>query len=376
MKVKVLNILTGGIISDGITHSWLNFCSEFRKQGITQWLQMDFVYIEKLSDSYIENKFLNLGTRVFHLPSRLHNLLNYIYSLYRLLVSEKYDIIHVNGSSSLLFIEMLVAWGARIPIRISHSHNTKCSYNLLHNLLSPFFNCLCNVRLSCGIDAGKWLFGNRNFIVIHNGNELSTFKFSLDKRTLKRLELNLENKIVIGHVGKFNYQKNHRFLIDVYEKVHQYLPNTVLYLMGDGKLLNEIKFISVTKNLSDSIVFANVVSDMSLQLQAMDIMVFPSLFEGLPNVVLEWQASGLPCIISDVITHECAPSSLVDFISLEDSAEIWAQHICNVISKNYDRKLESQKAIQALKKEGFDISDATSSLINVYLKSLEFYGKS
>ena len=144
MKVKVLNVLTGGLISDGITYSWLNFCSEFVRQDITQWLQMDFVYIEKMSDSYIENKFLNLGFRVFHLPSRLNNLLSYIYSLYRLLVSEKYDIIHVNGSSSLLFIEMLVAWGAHIPIRISHSRNTKCSYNLLHNLLRPFFNCLCN----------------------------------------------------------------------------------------------------------------------------------------------------------------------------------------------------------------------------------------
>jgi glycosyltransferase involved in cell wall biosynthesis len=190
-----------------------------------------------------------------------------------------------------------------------------------------------------------------------------------------REKLLLKDKFVIGHVGKFNEQKNHRFLVDIFEEVKSEIPNSILYLIGDGPLLEDVKRYVDDKNLSTDVVFAGAINDVHKRLNAMDVMVFPSLFEGLPNVVLEWQAMGLPCIVSSSITRECAPSNLVRFLNLSQSANEWAKEVLAIYNSKYDRVVQSKEGTLALQKAGFDISKNAEQLMGLYKSMYEqMYG--
>ncbi len=363
--MKVLNIITGGLNADGITNAWLTFAEELKSNKSYDDVVIDFAKIEGLSNDTVTQRFHQLGISTPKLPARLNAPLKYFRSLTKLLKHGKYDIIHANGSSSLLFIEMFAGLCARTPVRIAHSRNTTCSYKLLHYLLKIPFYLSCNGRLSCGLDAGKWLFGAQKFTILKNGKNFSKFKFDDKIREKKRNELQLSNTLAIGHVGKFNTQKNHKFLIEIFKELHQLNPNTKLFLIGDGELQHDIEELVKKYNLHNCVKFTGAITNIPEFLNAMDIMVFPSLFEGLPNVVLEWQAMGLPCLISDTITRECAPSSLVEFKGLDKSPYEWIISINN-LSKYNNRKTQSQEGIKALKDSKFDIKDSTHILIDTY----------
>ena len=361
--MKVLNVITGGLNSDGITNAWLTFAEELNSNKIYNEIVMDFAKIDGLSSDTTVDYFHRLGISTPNLPARLKAPIRYFISLTKLLKHGKYDIIHANGSSSLLFIEMFAGLCARTPVRIAHSRNTTCSYKLLHYLLKIPFYLLCNGRLSCGADAGKWLFGNQKFTILKNGKNISKFNDII--REAKRNEFHLSNMIAIGHVGKFNVQKNHKFLIEIFKELHQLNPNTKLFLIGDGELKHEIEELVEKYHLRNDVKFTGAITNVPELLNAMDVMIFPSLFEGLPNVVLEWQAMGLPCLISDTVTRECAPSNLVIFKSLDKSPYEWGVTINNLSIHN-DRKAQSQEGIKALKNAKFDIKDSAHILIDTY----------
>ena len=147
--------------------------------------------------------------------------------------------------------------------------------------------------------------------------------------------------------------------------------NAILYLMGDGALKETIKDSVYDLKIENKVKFVDTVRNVDERLQAMDIMVFPSKFEGLPNVVLEWQAEGLPCLISDKITKECAPSDLVDFASIDDSPQKWADKMEKMLERLQEREEQAKRGTQALKENGFDIVDATKQLENIYLEIVE-----
>jgi glycosyltransferase involved in cell wall biosynthesis len=375
MKIKVLNVITGGLISDGITSSWLSFCEAINKDNLDDDVQIDFAFIEGVSENSIEEKFHSFGCNTPHLPSRMKNPLHYTKELIHLLKAGGYSIVHTNGSSSLLCFELYAGWRAAVKVRIAHSRNTNCSFKALHRFLKIPFSWLCNGRIACGQDAGRWLFGDRNFTILHNGKDFSKFCYSEHLRVETREKLLLKDKFVIGHVGKFNEQKNHRFLVDIFEEVKSEIPNSILYLIGDGPLLEDVKRYVDDKNLSTDVVFAGAINDVHKRLNAMDVMVFPSLFEGLPNVVLEWQAMGLPCIVSSSITRECAPSNLVRFLNLSQSANEWAKEVLAIYNSKYDRVVQSKEGTLALQKAGFDISKNAEQLMGLYKSMYEqMYG--
>lgn len=369
-QFKILNIITGGLISDGITNSWLNFCKEFNKNAITLPFRMDFIFIKCESSEEMKILFNNEGIHTPVFPSRSRNTFRYIKKLYKVLKNEQYDIVHVNGSSSLIILEIFIAWMAGTKVRIAHSRNTRCNHKILHYMLRTPLNWLCNERISCGNDAGKWLFGNRNFEVIHNGKDLSRFSFNIDKRKEIRKRLNIDKNFVIGHVGKFNNQKNHTFLIDVFEKFHRTYPDSILLLIGDGPLFSEIQNIVSGKNLSEKVIFIGAVDNVQDYLQGIDIMVFPSLYEGLPNVVLEWQSMGIPSIISDRITTECIVSNLVKIEKLNSSYDTWVDDIVDIRNSYPERKKASINGKNALRVNNFDITKCSSMLQELYIKYL------
>ncbi len=367
MKIRVLNILTGGIMHDGITSSWLAFVAAFQKLNwINRQLSMDFVAIEYLSNHDVVRQFEGFGITVHYLPYRQKATIRYLISLIRLMNRGRYDIVHVNGSSNMMAIELLAARIAGVKVRCAHSRNTMCNNIHLHSLLRIPFRHLCNARLACGELAGNWLFGTNDFEIVNNGKDFSRFSYSEERRNEIRMRLGLKAKTVIGHVGKFNEQKNHRFLIRIFKEYHRINPDAILYLIGDGPLTDEIKWLVKGLNLTDYVIFTGAVDDVPERLQAMDFMLLPSLHEGFPNVVLEWQAMGLPAIISDTITPDCALTKLITFCSLDESPKCWANHIKSRLEENRNRKSDADIALANLKNGGFDINDSAAKLFDIY----------
>jgi len=273
---------------------------------------------------------------------------------------QHYDIVHIHGSSSLLVIELLAAKLSGIKIRIVHSHNTTCNHRILNLIMKPLFNKLSTYRLACGVDAGKWLFGKQDFRVIKNGISLDKFKFNQSVRTEMRNQLGISNKKIVGHVGAFNAQKNHEFLIDVFKELILIDENYVLVLIGDGNKRNDIEKKAVELGVADKIMFLGRRTDIPQLLQAIDIMILPSLYEGLPLVAIEWQAAGLCTIAADTITPEIKLTNLVIFKSLNDTHFEWAETINSMSNQN--RIDESRK----IRSEGYDINTIADDLISLY----------
>lgn len=365
-KIKVLHVITGGLRREGISSTQLEF---FKNMDLGKFE----IYVAAVHNNEKEmiEEFEHYGCTVIELPDRQKDIVKYFCSLSHEIKQIQPNIIHVHGSSAIMSIELLAAKISGVKIRIAHSRNTKADREKLDKLLRPAFNRLYTDAFACGEDAGRWLFGDRPFTVIHNGKDFHKFAYNDSLRQKKRVELNLQGKIVVGHVGRINYQKNHQYLLKVFSAFKKTFPNAVLYLMGDGPLKGELVASVKKDKLEDSVVFAGSVDDVADRLQAMDIMVFPSRFEGLPNVVLEWQAEGLPCLISDVITKECAPSEFVEFAAIEDTPQDWANKMKEMLVSFTDRESQAKCGTQALKDNGFDIIDATEQLENIYSKLVQ-----
>ena len=168
---------------------------------------------------------------------------------------------------------------------------------------------------------------NGKVYILHNAINYDDFKFNLKVRSKVRKELNIDEKVVYGHIGRFNIQKNHMFLLDVFNEIYKKNRNSVLLLIGNGELKNDILNKINTLKLNDSVFLLGLQDNVSNYLMAMDKFIFPSLFEGMPNVIIEAQASGLPCYISNTITKEANITGLVKYIGLNDSSKEWASII-------------------------------------------------
>lgn len=366
--IKVFHIITGGLQREGISSTQLEF---FKNLSMDEF-KIYIAAVHNNSEDMIRD-YENIGCTVFVFPDRKKKTIKYFISLVNKLKCIKPDIVHVHGSSAIMCIELLAAKIAGVKIRIAHSRNTKADNAKIDKVLRPVFNQLYTDALACGIEAGKWLFGNRDFKVIHNGKDFDKFKYDLNIRNNLRESYNLENKIVLGHVGVFNYQKNHEYIIKVFESFQKRYDNAVLYFMGTGPLIETCKRQVKEMKIDNKVIFAGSVNNVADRLQAMDIMLFPSRFEGLPNVVLEWQAEGLPCLISDTITKECAPSNLVKFASIKEKPEYWAEKIEEMLDEFTDRKMQAKNGTKALQKSGFDIKDAVEQQKKVYLELVKKY---
>lgn len=363
---KVLIILTGGLLSDGISSAWYTL-GRCMKDSIKTEVNIDFLAIEESSDQTIIEKYKKLGYNVISTPFRRSKPLIYIKNLTTILKENSYDIIHVNGSSSLLILEMIAAKLAHVRKRIVHSRNTTCGNIFLHKILFYPFNFLANFKMACGEDAGKWLFGKSDFVVFHNGIDLNKFKYDPETRNTIRSELNLlDGDLAIGHVGRFNFQKNHEFLIDIFVEIQKKKSNSKLFLFGDGQFFDKVKNKVKKYGLEDKVIFMGTRGEINKYLQAMDLMLLPSRYEGLPNVVVEWQAAGLPSIISSSITKECGVSSLVNYLALSNAPKLWAMKAIDLADYKINRNKESKKAIDALKESGFDVRMQADKLLDIY----------
>lgn len=363
--MKVLMILTSNFGYNGITSTVLRYYQYMKKENI----KIDFVVMNE-APQYVK-KIIDKDSKINVIPRKIRQgkPIKYIKLLTKIIKEEKYDIIHVHGSSAIISLELYAAKKAGCKNRIVHSHNTTTDHILIHKMLYPYFRKNYTYALACGEEAGKWLFRNKKFEILPNGQEISKYEFNQLLRDKIRKEYNVEDKIVIGHVGGFNYQKNHEYLIDIFKKLNEKdKEKYLLMLVGDGELRNSIVNKIEEFHLKDKVLILGKISNVEEILQAMDIMVFPSRFEGLPNVVLEWQIAGLPCLISDKVTQEVKVTNLVKFIELDD-IDKWVDAIENV--EIYDRNANKDYIIKQIREAEFDIVENAKKLEKIYNEIFE-----
>ncbi len=324
---------------------------------------VDYVLINDCDDS-IKEHLKNKGGSVHIIKDRMSSPLRYMRKLRR--IARGHDIIHVHGNSATMTLEMLAAKAAGVPFRIAHSHNTFCRYRSADKLLRPLFYALCNGHLACSDPAGKWLFKSKGFTVYKNGIDTGKYSFSAGSRASVREELGWKDKIILGHVGEFNQVKNQRFIVDILKVLAGKSDHYRLLLIGDGPLNSDIAAYARQMELEDRVVFYGKTDHVNDLLNAIDIIIMPSINEGFPLTLVEEQANGLQCVISDSITKDIDICGGVHFLSLSAGPEAWADAVMG-ISLQEDRTQVSGTNVRILKDKGFDAAMAVISIEEFYL---------
>ena len=330
-------------------------------------VQFDFLvhYKEK---QFFDEEIEKLGGRIYRLSFREDfNLFKYCNDLDEFFKSHKeYKIVH-GHMHSLGAIYLFYAKKYGVPVRIAHSH-TNSTQNDKKKYLKLFMNHnyakYATDLFACSSDAGKYMFGNKDFTIINNAIDSDCFVFSMSKRTKKRRELNIENNMVIGNIGRFEMQKNHVFLLEIFKKFHEYHNNAVLLFIGSGSLENMIKEKVRSMDLSNSVLFLGNRKDVPELLMCMDAFLFPSLFEGLGIVAVESQAAGTPVICTDSLPKEISVSNLLIRVSLNSDVNVWVKAVENAIEGNTEHVNMQKNIIEA----HYDIKDVSKTIEEYYLK--------
>ena len=360
MKVLVIN--TSPAFHDGITNVIVNINHAIEKKN----LKMDILVVAKPNDSFIK-KMENENSTVYYLPRSIRGIVKYMVALYKIIKNNSYDIVHIHGNSHTTVIELLCAFVAGCGVRIVHAHNTFCLEKIIHIISTPLFDLLCTNRFACGEAAGIFMYGNHHFDVIKNGIDTNRFKFSITDRNKMRSEFGLEEKFVIGHVGTLNNaHKNQEFLIDILNELLKKDTKYHLCLIGDGQDKKNLQNKIISYGIDNAVTFVGAVDDSAPYLSMFDLIVMPSIYEGLPISLIEEQANGLTCIVSDSISNEVDITGNVIFLSLNEGSKKWASIINEFSSVFKTREDISMKSILSIVKCGYDIHEEANCVLNKY----------
>lgn len=328
-------------------------------------IQFDFLTHRPYRSDY-DDEIEKMGGKVYYAP-RLYpqNYPNYFKWMKNFFKEHpEYKIVH-SHIDTMSYLPLLAAKKAGVPIRIAHSHNTSLDKDFKY-LLKQYFrlriNSVCTHRLACGKEAGTFLFGNRDFKVIPNAIDSEKFYFNKDLRDEKRKELGLVGKFVVGHVGRLSYQKNHKFLIEIFNELLKKESDSILLLVGVGEKEEELRRQVKNLGIDDKVRFLGNRSDVNELYQAMDVFVMPSFFEGIPVVGVEAQFANLPCIFSDKVPREVRFTDNCAFLPLSKSPDIWV----NDILKDYNNC--RLKQLHNFKDSIYNIEYSHTLLENVYLE--------
>lgn len=329
---------------------------------------LDFCVMSHEKGTY-EDEIGRLGGKVFHIVPKSESLLKCFKEIKKIVKDNAYvSVIRVN-EHSLSVLDLIAAkcGGAKkLAMRSSNANSVSKKQKILHRAFCFLPRMIPNVKIAPSIKAAEYTFGKRNVKkgkvnFLQNGLAVDDFTFDEEIRNSLRKELNLEDKFIIGHVGRFQRQKNHKFLIDVFGEVLKQKETAHLVLVGgNGELMEETKAYVAESGLEDNVTFLGNRSDVNQLLSAFDILVFPSLYEGMPNVVIESQAAGLPCLISDTITPDANITGLVKYYPLGKTAEEWAKEAIGHASR-FERRSYKEEFYTA----GYDIEAVVQKFIDL-----------
>ena len=361
--IKVLMLNTVPMIYDGIGMTILNYVTNLDKTD----LKVDLAVINHL-EGKMRSQIEATGVRVYELTERNSSQVKYISALSKVVKQGGYEVVHIHCNSCTATIDLLGAKLGGAKMLCPHSHNTKCVHTGIHRLLRPFFNILYTDGFACGELAGQWLYQGKPFVVLKNATNTGKYKFNAEDRERIREKYGLEGKTAVGHVAHFTHHKNHPFLIEVFSEVVKRNPQFVLFLIGDGKFKEDIVSKVRAFGLEKSVVFVGTTLEIPAYLSAMDMMVLPSLWEGLPNVVIEWQVSGLPTLVADTVTKDCKLTNSVRFLPLKQ--QVWVEEALNT-NIDIDRKAQSAENIHKITIAGYSIKEQANLLKQYYIEHLK-----
>lgn len=365
LPLRVLQVVTN-MDRGGLETMLMNYYRQIDRTKV----QFDFLTHRKEKAAY-DDEIASLGGKIYHLPRLVPWSLSYKKALRSFFEAHpEYSVIHVH-QDCLSSVVLKAAAKQKISVRIAHSHNTNQDKNLKYPIklfYKQFIPKYATHLMACGNEAGLWMFGDTPFSILRNAIDAAVYSFHPEKREAVRAALHITpHTIVVGHVGRFAPQKNHAFLLDVFAEFQKLHVDSHLLLVGEGSLLHDVEEQAARLGIVDKITFTGVRSDVNDLLQAMDVFVFPSHYEGFPVTMVEAQAAGLPCIISDnVPTEGILREDLVERLPLSPGAKAWAERLATDFIPLPERKNTTDDLIQA----GFDIHTAASELERFYLEVL------
>ena len=333
--------------------------------------QFDF-YIDADSVCEPPQELIDMGAKYYYVPP-YQKLPQYLLALTECFKENNYRIVH-SGMNTLSVFSLFAAWLAHVPVRINHNHSTASNGEIKRNffkyLLRPFATVFATHYCACSRYAGEWLFGKKlvdegMVKIINNAIDIEKFAYNPVLRNIVRKELGIENKFVIGHVGRFCFQKNHEFLINVFKEVLIKEKKSILLLVGAGELQEKIKQKVLDFGLQDRVLFLGVRKDVNKLYQAMDVFVLPSHYEGLPVVGVEAQAAGLPCVLSNQMTQETVILKSTNVLSLHTGVEVWADLILQ------SRNILRENTIEEVRNAGFDIKTEVKKMEEYYDEAIQ-----
>lgn len=357
--------LVGSYKGGGVEAVVMNFYRNIDRNKI----QFTFVCDEDSTDIPYE-EIEKLGGKIIIVPP-YSKPFKYHSALKKALKEDDYKIIHSHISTMSVF-SLFAAKCAGVPVRIAHSHSTtnkkEKKKNLMKQVLRHFSKVFATDYMCCSELAGRWLFGDKeydkgNVYLLNNAIDLDKFKYNESLRKMKRKELDIkDDTLVIGHIGRFVAQKNHDYLIDIFNEIHKKNNNSILLLAGQGPLMEDIKNKVKELNLEDNVKFLGQRNDANELYQAFDVFLLPSLYEGLPVVGVEAQAAGLLCYLSDDMTKETKVLDITKFMSLNNTPEEWANNILDDVKKY--KRIDTSKEMTA---KNFNIKEEAKKLEEYYL---------
>lgn len=364
---KLKKVLVTGMSKNlgGVEKFIISYC----KRIVSTNMKFDFIITDE--KCALENEIQEMGAKKYRLKQKhFKHPFKFEKEFASILKSEKYDAIWVNDCSlnSFHYIKLAKKYG--IKTRIIHSHNSKNMDNSLKGKLKYIIHLINKSKVSkyatdywaCSQVAAQFFYKNKllsKVKIIKNGVDTKKFEFNSQIREKYREELNLKNNYVIGHVGRFHFQKNHIYLLKIFNEYLKQNENAKLLLIGDGEDRGKIEEYISSNRLGERVILLGIRDDVQNLMQAMDVFALPSLFEGLPIVGIEAECSGLPCVFSSKITKETKITEDVYFLPIEDiDCRKWVDKLEEIRNSKNDREKAKEKIIEA----GYDIEKEVDKL--------------
>ena len=357
--IRVLQVVTA-MNRGGLENMIMNYYRNIDRNKV----QFDFL-THRAEDQDFDDEIKKLGGKIYHI-SRLNPFsyrylreLNHFFQTHT-----EYRIIHVH-QDCLSGVALKIAKKNGVPVRIAHCHSSSQDKGVKYYIKLIYKKNIkkyATKLFACGDKAGKWMFETDYFETLPNAIDAKKYVFDVSKRIAMRKELNLGESYVIGHVGRFSKVKNHEFLLDVFENIYRINQNTKLLLVGTGEKKKDIEKIVREKQLENCVIFTGLRIDINMIMQAMDIFVLPSLYEGVPVTMVEAQAAGLPCIISDRVPLDCKITENVRQLPLDSPISEWTDSILKY--QNFKR----ENMYEAIVKKNYDIKNNARYLQNYYIE--------
>lgn len=358
-QVRVLHVVTY-MGRGGLETMLMNYFRNIDRSKV----QFDFLVHRDFEADY-DKEILSLGGRIYHLPQLNPFSRKYHKALDSFFAEHPYQIVHSHLDCMSAY-PLSHAKKAGVPVRIAHAHNKSQDKNIkypLKILSKSLIPKYATNLFACGEEAGQWMFDGKKFQILYNAIDSSRYIYSEQIRREVREELKLGNKLVIGHVGRFSPQKNHGFIIRLFYELQKRKPDSILILTGDGKNRPQIEKMVQELDLGRKVIFTGIRSDVNRLMQAMDVFLFPSLYEGLGIVAIEAQAAGLPCVVSKKVPEDAKITKLVSSLSLQAPLSEWIDTILNA------GHTERRDQTEQVKRAGYDIVENAKRLQDFYMRT-------